>query len=80
MKKKKKPTENRENKWVRPATGDLKFEPLVISRPFANHDTSIHVTYNLNYDKQSPELNLLVQRPQNTMDKTNYIISFLDSS
>lgn len=68
-----KKNENRRNEWIRPALGDLKSEPQVISRPLANQGSSIHVTYNLDF-------NQAVQRHQNTLGVTNYVCSFLDSS
>lgn len=62
-----------------PTLGVLKFKPQVINRPLANEDSSTHVTYHLDYN-QSPELNHVVQRHQNTLSITNYMHSFLDSS
>lgn len=68
-----KKNENRRNECFRPALGDLKSEPQVISRPLANQSSSIRVTYNL-------DSNQAVQRHQSTLSITNYICSFLDSS
>lgn len=74
---------NRRNKWVRPALGDLKFEPQVIIGPLANQGSS-RFFYTLHTiwitTKQSSGLNHTVQRHQNTLGITNYICSFLDSS
>lgn len=76
---KKKKTKNKYRRENRPTLGDLKFKPQVINRPLANEDSSTHVTYHLDYN-QSPELNHVVHRHQNTLSITNYIHSFLDSS